>query len=163
MRSRRVLAALACTSIAIGLPAAIARSAPTTKPPTGSWVFGNDGRFELVRGSGGHLGSLYLRHISASSDPSYGGCPPKAVKLSVAGRLKLGSVTSGGYSSWAVGTNKKASNQVDPIPVTIVAAGKRTRGGFAVTWDYSNVRSIISVVIVWNGCRSEYFPGHPKR
>ena len=156
MYGRRLIALLvAALAVACG-PAVASAGAP--KPPLGSWklhasLSSGGGSFELIKGTGKHRGSLYVRKLKATTIAGNSGCPAQATTYTLIGKVKLRTFTSGGYTSWGFGKqNRTAPNQIDDLPVRFTAAGQTIKGGLHLVWDYSNVKLVLGAGITTGTC-----------
>jgi hypothetical protein len=128
-------------------PAALAGSKP--KPPTGTYAFDAEGS--------GSFRVAEKRVSRFAITPAAGGLSSEAcgtAKIRVKGRLRLGTVTSAGYTSWIFG--RPSGNDAIPKRVTVVAGGKEVPGRLKLIFDYDNVRKG-SGSLKFGDCDMPYF------
>ena len=156
MYGHRLIVALVVVLAVSGGPAVASAGAP--KPPAGPWTLhaslsSGGGSFELVKGTGTHRGSLYVRKLKATTIAGNSGCPAAATTYTLVGKVKLRTFRSGAYTSWGFGKqNKTAPNQIDDLPVRFTTAGASIKGGLHLVWDYSNLKLVLGAGITTGTC-----------
>ena len=163
---RRLLLTLVALAILGAVGASVALSA-MSPPKLGTWKLiataPAGGSLQLVRGSGKHRSSYYLQKIKGTTGIVVG-CPATSTTVTVEGKLKLRTFSSGGYTSWGVGKqDPKATNTIRETPVTVVVDGKRQAGGFYAVWDASNPKLILATALTVGDCHTYFTYGqHAK-
>jgi hypothetical protein len=164
---RRLLIILAAIA-ALGAVGATTALSAMSAPKLGKWkLIGTapvGGSFDLVRGKGAHRSSYYLQKIKGTTAANAVGCPAASTPVTVQGRLKLRTFTSGGYRSWGVGKqDPKATNTIRETPVTVLVGGERRAGGFYAVWDSANPKLILATGLAFGECHTYFTYGqHAK-